>query len=351
MAYSPISLIHPLSRTQLDLRSTALITASEIDEPASKDGEPFDRALCGNGAQDLKTSAEPSVRTYSICNRRTVLGDAGSRPKFLIICQTSGLLVALSLRRPTRSSVRPTTPRRGPSNANLDMIPPSTLPDRSFRRPHRRAPRVGTRRFSLRSGSPHTLDAVAPFAGGRIDPTDAGPEAADLRQAHEEVALDPAAATILGRPPAIRTSTGFHVAAGVAEILMLPVANLFDPTVCRGEDRHWIWHHPDHPIWDAPAAILAERFRRKARTGLRPEPRQGQSPLEPLTDRRSCSQSRSQPKTLMIKYRYLIRRDQIHDLTVQNRIGDAHAPKPLSIKSAARNARENCPLHLPDHPL
>lgn len=145
----------------------------------------------------------------------------------------------------------------------------------------------------------HHADQVS-FPGGRIDPGDAGPEAAALREAHEEIALDPAAATILGRLPAIRTSTGFHITpilacihpdavwraapAEVAEILMLPVSNLFDPTACRREGRHWVWHHPDHHIWGATAAILAtlaERLKREASAGLCPEPRQGQSPLEP----------------------------------------------------------------------
>ena len=136
------------------------------------------------------------------------------------------------------------------------------------------------------------------FPGGRIDASDFGPEAAALREAHEEIGLDPAACTVIGRLPVLRTSTGFHITpflaavcsgavwqaapAEVAEILMLPVANLFDPSASRREGHYWVWDHPDHRIWGATAAILAtlaERLRRAASAGLCPEPRQGPSPL------------------------------------------------------------------------
>ncbi len=51
----------------------------------------------------------------------------------------------------------------------------------------------------------------------------------------------------------------------VAEILTLPVANLFDPAASRRDrallrgawHEYWVWEHPDHMIWGATAAILA----------------------------------------------------------------------------------------------
>jgi 8-oxo-dGTP pyrophosphatase MutT (NUDIX family) len=49
------------------------------------------------------------------------------------------------------------------------------------------------------------------FPGGRIDPEDASPEAAALREAWEEVALDPAAVEVIGRLPMHETGTGFVV--------------------------------------------------------------------------------------------------------------------------------------------
>ena len=119
------------------------------------------------------------------------------------------------------------------------------------------------------------------FPGGRIDESDGDPETAALREAQEEIGLDPAACSIVGRLPSVLTTTGFEITpvvacvradalwqaapAEVAEILVLPVANLFDPGAVRRErallrgtwHEYWVWHHPDHLIWGATAAILS----------------------------------------------------------------------------------------------
>jgi 8-oxo-dGTP pyrophosphatase MutT (NUDIX family) len=130
------------------------------------------------------------------------------------------------------------------------------------------------------------------FPGGRIDPEDASPEAAALREAWEEVALDPAAVELIGRLPVHETGTGFLVtpvvglvrpgvvlrpeAAEVAAILSLPLSLLLDPQQPRrsrvklngGDWREvWVWPHDDHHIWGATAAILvslAKRLRSEA---------------------------------------------------------------------------------------
>ncbi|WP_158805242.1 MULTISPECIES: CoA pyrophosphatase [unclassified Acidisoma] len=119
------------------------------------------------------------------------------------------------------------------------------------------------------------------FPGGRIDPEDATPEAAALREAWEEVALDPAGVELIGRLPDHMTGTGFRVTpvvglvapgaalraqpAEVAAILHLPLAVLLDPQAprrsrirSRGGDWHevWVWPHEEHHIWGATAAIL-----------------------------------------------------------------------------------------------
>jgi 8-oxo-dGTP pyrophosphatase MutT (NUDIX family) len=125
------------------------------------------------------------------------------------------------------------------------------------------------------------------FPGGRIDPEDGSPEAAALREAWEEVALDPAAVEVIGRLPLHETGTGFLVtpvvglvtpgvalrpaAAEVAAILSLPLGLLLDPSQptrsrvkLKGGDWRdiWVWPHDDHHIWGATAAILVSLARR-----------------------------------------------------------------------------------------
>lgn len=127
------------------------------------------------------------------------------------------------------------------------------------------------------------------FPGGRIEPQDPSPEAAALREAWEEVGLDPDRVEVIGRLPRRATGTGFIVtpvvgllppglglradAMEVAAILSLPLAVLLDlrhPSPRRirlasGETREdWVWPHEEHQIWGATAAILltlAERLR------------------------------------------------------------------------------------------
>ena len=133
------------------------------------------------------------------------------------------------------------------------------------------------------------------FPGGRIDPEDASPEAAALREAWEEVALDPGAVEIIGQLPLHETGTGFVVtpvvglvtpgvvlrpaAAEVAAILSLPLTLLLDPSQptrsrvkLKGGDWRdvWVWPHDDHHIWGATAAILVSLARR-LRGGAPPE--------------------------------------------------------------------------------
>jgi 8-oxo-dGTP pyrophosphatase MutT (NUDIX family) len=124
------------------------------------------------------------------------------------------------------------------------------------------------------------------FPGGKIEPSDGSAEAAALREAAEEIGLDPAAATVLGRMDDHITGTGFHItpvlallppgvnfrpaASEVAAVFCLPFATLLDPAApvrrCatfRGETRQfWVWPEPEHFIWGATAAILVNLARR-----------------------------------------------------------------------------------------
>ncbi len=130
------------------------------------------------------------------------------------------------------------------------------------------------------------------FPGGRIDPTDASPEAAALREAHEEIGLAPGRVELAGRLPDYVTGTGYRISPVLAllpdglelaanpdeveAIFILPLDVLLDPAAperrraqFRGRSREfWVWPHTEHYIWGATAAILvhlAHRLRVRER--------------------------------------------------------------------------------------
>lgn len=129
------------------------------------------------------------------------------------------------------------------------------------------------------------------FPGGRIDPDDAGPIAAALREAEEEIALPAHAVTIIGPVERYRTGTGYEVTpvigvvppdllyvpseAEVAAVFEVPLAFLLDPANHRealvqweGRERRYyeiFWE--DRRIWGATAAIIVNLSRRLAWRG------------------------------------------------------------------------------------
>ena len=124
------------------------------------------------------------------------------------------------------------------------------------------------------------------FPGGRIDPGDPGPEAAALREAWEEIGLDPEPVEILGRLTDHITGTGYRITPVLAvlppalkyelspdeveEVFDLPMSVVLDPAAPKRQRQHvrgvwrdyWVWPHPNHFIWGATAAILVQLAKR-----------------------------------------------------------------------------------------
>jgi 8-oxo-dGTP pyrophosphatase MutT (NUDIX family) len=118
------------------------------------------------------------------------------------------------------------------------------------------------------------------FPGGRIDPGDKHPEAAALREAQEEIALDPELVEIIGRMDDYVTGTGYIITPvlgllppdvtwlaspdEVESVFEFPLSVLLDPEAPRRQKQHvrgqwreyWVWPHPEHFIWGATAAIM-----------------------------------------------------------------------------------------------
>ena len=123
------------------------------------------------------------------------------------------------------------------------------------------------------------------FPGGRLD-TDETAVAAALREAHEEILLDPAAVEVVGAMEPYRTVTGYVVTPvigvvppdlpleahehEVADWFEAPLGFLLDPAnqqrrsaLFQGVERHYyeiMWK--DRRIWGATAAMIVNLSRR-----------------------------------------------------------------------------------------
>lgn len=134
------------------------------------------------------------------------------------------------------------------------------------------------------------------FPGGRVDPGDAGPLAAALREAEEEIGLPRRAARVLGYLDPLATISGFRVLpvvarvpAGfvprpqpgeVAEVFSLPLSWLMAPenlgkvaVSYRGRERHVFEYRrheaaPAQRVWGATASILYNLRQRLLAAGV-----------------------------------------------------------------------------------
>lgn len=133
--------------------------------------------------------------------------------------------------------------------------------------------------LTLRAADLSSHAGQVAFPGGRLEPGET-PDAAALREAAEEVGLDPRLPVVVGELPQHMTGTGFRVTpvvafldppltltpdpAEVAAIFELPLSVVLDPAApsrqraeWRGRMRdYWVWPHPEHLIWGATAAML-----------------------------------------------------------------------------------------------
>jgi 8-oxo-dGTP pyrophosphatase MutT (NUDIX family) len=106
------------------------------------------------------------------------------------------------------------------------------------------------------------------FPGGRIEPGDASPEAAALREAQEEIGLDASFVAVIGYLPDHMVITGFRVTPVVA---FVPLKFIFDPanhhpnrrrSPFTGEEVDFIdITYGEHNIWGATSGILMTLYR------------------------------------------------------------------------------------------
>ncbi|MFQ5973373.1 MAG: CoA pyrophosphatase [Alphaproteobacteria bacterium] len=122
------------------------------------------------------------------------------------------------------------------------------------------------------------------FPGGRIEPGDPSPEAAALREAEEEVGLQPELIEVIGRLDTYETRTGFEVTpvvglidpperyrideVEVAEVFEVPLEFILDPAnherrgrMFQGQVRlFYVLPYRDRYIWGATAGMLVNLY-------------------------------------------------------------------------------------------
>lgn len=143
--------------------------------------------------------------------------------------------------------------------------------------------------LTLRTPHLSTHSGQIAFPGGKVDETDTGVVAAALREAHEEIGLEPHFVEVLGQLPVYVTGSAFHITPvvalispgfalnpnpyEVADVFEVPLAYLMNPAHHRhhqadwqGVQRQWLSmpyqdHLTERFIWGATAGMLRNFYR------------------------------------------------------------------------------------------
>lgn len=134
--------------------------------------------------------------------------------------------------------------------------------------------------LTTRTATLRTHGGQVAFPGGRIDPDDEGPVAAALREAEEEIGLNPSDVDVIGMGDPYQTGTGYTVlpvigAIGhglsyrlspheVADLFEVPLAFALDPAnhLLREAEwkgrmrRYYVIEWEGRTIWGATAGML-----------------------------------------------------------------------------------------------
>ena len=140
--------------------------------------------------------------------------------------------------------------------------------------------------LTVRSSSLRKHSGQIAFPGGSIEPGDASPEDAALRESFEEIGLEPRFVRPVGRLPRYATGTGFRItpvlglvrpgfglspdSAEVADVFEVPLAFLMDAAnhargshVWRGRERHFfVIPFGERRIWGITAGIIRALYDR-----------------------------------------------------------------------------------------
>ncbi|MBE0552694.1 MAG: CoA pyrophosphatase [Rhodobacteraceae bacterium] len=183
---------------------------------------------------------------------------------------------------PEIDRLRDALARPGGESSDFDLNPGIQLPPGRVLRPAAVLIAVWGDRVILTKRSSHLKHhpGQIAFPGGKQDAGDPTPEAAALREAHEEIGLPPGLVEIWGRLPAHETVTGFSVtpilghirddfapmpeAGEVDEVFTVPLAHVLNPARFVVERRRWLgqWRsyytvpYGPYYIWGATARIL-----------------------------------------------------------------------------------------------